>query len=217
MRHLPRDARARSTASRTLPGADATTARWAGLLGGAAACLFLAACAVPTPTPPAVASEANASAQPTKAPTPADELVAYLARLRSLDEAALAAEAARQRDFTRQSPSDLNRLKVALALAAASQSEEGEILALVEPLARETSNTDPDVRAMASFLHGIGVERRRLKEAAAAAGKASQGDRRAFETQKQRADSLQERNAQLQQKLDALTNLEKSLSNRKGN
>lgn len=189
----------------------------AGLFACVAACLFLAACVAPPAPPPPVVSDTTATPLPPKAPTPADELVAYLARLRTLDEAALAAEATRQRDFTRQSPSDLNRLKVALALAAASQSEEGEILALVEPLARETSNTDPDVRAMASFLHGIGVERRRLKEAAVAAGKASQGDRRAFETQKQRADSLQERNAQLQQKLDALTNLEKSLSNRKGN
>lgn len=191
------------------------SARWAGFTGAAAAC-FLWACVAPTPAP-APPPIASAATPPPKAITSAEELVAYLSRLRSLDEAGLAAEATRQRDFARQAPTDMNRLKVALALAAAPQSEEADIVGYVEPLAKETSNTDPDVRAMASFLQGIVVERRRLKEAASAAGKSSQSDRRAYETQKQRADSLQERNAQLQQKLDALTNLEKSLSNRKGN
>ncbi len=154
---------------------------------------------------------------PPKAPSAAEELVAYLSRLRSLDEAALASEAARQREFDRQEPGELNRLKVALALAVAPQTEEADIIALVEPLAKETQGTDPDVRAMASFLQRIAVERRRLKESAAAAGARSRDEKKAFESQKQRADTLQERNAQLQQKLDALTDLEKSLSIRKGN
>jgi hypothetical protein len=189
-------------------------------LGGVAAFAFLgaalAAC-VTAPAPQQPPPSPRVAAPPPKVPTVADELVAYLARLRTLDEAGLAAEAARQRDFARADPGEVNRLKVALALAAASGSDEGDVVALVEPLSRETPNTDPDVRAMASFLQGMMVERRRLKEAAATAGKASQNDRKAYESQKQRADVLQERNTQLQQKLDALTNLEKSLSNRKGN
>jgi hypothetical protein len=183
---------------------------------GAAALILaqlLAAC-VPL-APPAIST--SMAPPPPRGPTAADELVAFLARLRTLDEAGLALEASRQREFARQDASDLNRLKVALALAANPQSEDADIVGLVEPLLKETPQTDADVRAMASFLHSIVVERRRLKEGAASAGNRARDDRRAFEAQKQRADKLQESNAQLQQKLDALTNLEKSLSNRKGN
>ena len=184
--------------------------------GGAAALSLAQILAGCVPLAPPTASTTMAPPPP-KGPTSADELVAFLSRLRSLDEAGLATEAARQREFARQAPSDLNRLKVAIALTAASQSEDADIVALVEPLAKETQGTDPDVRAMASFLQGIVVERRRLKESAVAAANRSRDEKRAFDSQKQRADTLQERNAQLQQKLDALTDLEKSLSNRKGN
>ncbi len=219
MRPAARDPLAGSTPSRALPGADAmefTPPRWS---GGAAAWCFtalLAACAT-APLPVPTAETPPAVPAPPRTPSTADELVAYLSRLRSLDEASLAAEAARQREFARQSLSEVNRLKVALALSAAAQSDESDIIALVEPLARESNVTDPDVHAMASFLHGVAIERRRLKEGAATAGIRSRDDRKAYEIQRQRADSLQERNAQLQQKLDALTSLEKSLSGRKGN
>jgi len=186
-----------------------------GRLAVALVTLALAAGCVVPPAPPAVTTPM--APPPAKGPTSADEVVAYLARLRELDEAGLAAEASRQREFARNAPTELNRLKVALALSAAPQSDEADIMVLVEPLAKETPGIDPDVRAMASFLHSVVVERRRLKETAVTAGNRSRDDRRAAETQRQRADSLQERNMQLQQKLDALTNLEKSLSNRKGN
>ena len=211
MSHPSRDPLAGSTAGRALPGADATLLRIMRCFGGAAA-IALAAC-VPI-APPSMTTPM--APPPPKGPTSADELVAFLARLRSLDEAGLSMEASRQREFARQDASDLNRLKIALALATNPQSEDADIVALVEPLMKETPQTDADVRAMASFLHGMVVERRRLKDGAAAAGNRSRDDRRAFETQKQRADKLQESNAQLQQKLDALTDLEKSLSNRKG-
>lgn len=102
---------------------------------------------------------------------------------------------------------------MALALAAAPQSDEAELLALVEPLAAD-ERADAELRGMASFLLGMASERRRLKESAAAAGTRSRDDRRALESQKQRADALQEKAAALQQKIDALTNLERSLSSR---
>jgi septal ring factor EnvC (AmiA/AmiB activator) len=107
----------------------------------------------------------------------------------------------------------MTRLKAALALALAPQSEESEILALVDPIARKQS-APADVRAMASFLQVFTHERRRLRESATAARTSLRDERRALEAQKQRADAMQERAAQLQQKLDALTELEKSLSER---
>ena len=172
-----------------------------------------AGCAALDSAPPPVVVAVSAE----RAPTTADELVAYLARLRALDEPALILEISRQREFARQAPSGLNRVKLGLALAAAPQADDADLLAVVEPLARDAAPADAEVQAMASFLQHLAIERRRLKEGAAAAGARSRDDRKAYESQRQRAETLQERNAQLQQKLDALTNLEKSLSGRRGN
>ena len=165
--------------------------------------------------PKETAAAAPSRATPT-APShisPAEELVAYLARLKSLNESALNAEANRQRQAAQKDTSEVARLKAAMAMTIAAQVEETDILAIVDPLARNT-RADADVRAMASFLQGIAQERRRLKESAAAAGARLRDAQRARDTEKQRAEALQERAAQLQQKLDALTNLEKSLSDR---
>lgn len=139
-----------------------------------------------------------------------EELVAYLARLRSMGPAAVNAEAARQRQAATRTPTDLARVKAAIALFMAHAEDEAEILSLVEPVARSESR-DADLRAMASFLHVLASDRRRLRESAAARVR---GERRAQEQLRSRADSAQERAEQLQQKLDALTALEKSLSDR---
>lgn len=167
--------------------------------------LLLPGCALPEALRPAPANAAQ--------PQAAAELMAYLARLRGLNERGLAAEATRQRQAVRGAPSDLAQVKIALALSLSPQVEESEIISLVEPVAKKGGAED-EVRAMASFLLVQASERRKLKESAVAAGTRLRDERRAVEAQKQRADSLQERAAQLQQKLDALTELEKSLSER---
>jgi hypothetical protein len=129
----------------------------------------------------------------------ADELVAYAASIRSFSENALAAEASKRK----REAGDVSRVKAAIALSISAQADEGEILALVEPL--EKRATDRDVKAMAGFLQAMALERRRLKENAAAR---LRDEHRASDAQRQRADALQ-------QKLDALSELEKSLSDRK--
>jgi hypothetical protein len=101
---------------------------------------------------------------------------------------------------------DVARVKAALAMTLSSQSDEGEILELIDPVTRR-SNADRDVRAMAALLQAMTTERRRLKQRAAAAAGEVREERRVAETQKQRAEALQ-------QKLDALTELEKSLAAR---
>lgn len=167
-------------------------------LGALCTIAALAACSIdPLSQAPAPTSVATATSKSSAA-----ELVAYLARIRNLGESALVAEAARQK----REASDLARVKAALALSLTAQSEESDILALVEGPARK-ENIDADVRAMASFVQALATERRRLKESAAAAGVRLRDERRAHEAQKQRAETLQ-------QKLDALTELEKSLSDR---
>jgi hypothetical protein len=165
------------------------------------ACL-LGACASPAPTALAtVEAREVGGARPPKpaAPSTADELVAYLAGLRALNEAALAAEAASQK----RDPSDMGRVKAGLALSLGGQADEAEVLALIEPVEKRDGG-NRDLKAMAGFLHAVTLERRRLKESASVR---LRDERRVADAQKQRAD-------QLQQKLDALTELEKSLSDR---
>jgi len=179
----------------------------------AALAAALSGCALLDPAPPAVAVAVPAP----RAPSTADELVAYLAHLRTLDDPAVILEVSRQRELARQAPNGLNRVKLGLALAATPQGDDADLIAAVESLARDPTPPDSDLQAMASFLQHLAIERRRLKEGATAAGARSRDDRKAYESQRQRAETLQERNTQLQQKLDALTNLEKSLSGRRGN
>jgi hypothetical protein len=102
--------------------------------------------------------------------------------------------------------SDLARVKAALALSLSAQSDDAEILDLVDPVARK-AGADRDVRAMAAFVQAMATERRRLKQRATATAGELREERRLAEAQKQRAE-------QLQQKLDALTEVERSLAER---
>jgi len=188
-------------------------------IGFAIACTLLAGCEsmAPIVTPDAYTP---APRPPNARVTAGGELVAYLARIRDLAEKAPATETQRQREASRAQGSDLEVVKLGLALSLSPSGDDGEIGTLMEPIARRAA-TDDDVRAMASFLLLQSAERRRLKEGVAAAGSKLRDERRAHEAQKQRADALQERAtqlqeraAQLQQKIDALTELEKSLSDR---
>ena len=169
---------------------------------GLALCALAAACA--SPEPASVSSPAtpgSASSPATSAPSYAEDLMAYLARLRTMNEAALAGEAARMR----RDASDLARVKAALAMSLSSQADEAEIIELVEPVTRKQGASD--VRAMAALLNTNAQERRRLKQRAANAAGELREERKLAEAQKQRAE-------QLQQKLDALTDLERSLATR---
>lgn len=175
-------------------GGHRGTARLAPL----AALFFLAACA--TTQEPAPAQAASAALPGAAAPrrTSADDLLAYMGQVRAMPEAALAAEAAKRK----REPGDLARVKAAVALSFSSQVDENEILALVEPVEKRAS--DRDVKAMAGFLQAMALERRRVKESNAAR---LRDEHKALDAQRQRADDLQ-------QKLEALSALEKSLSDR---
>jgi len=177
-------------------------------LAAAALLATLTGCAIPEAL---VARDAPAP----RVPTTADRLASYLARLRALDEGALPAEIARARESATRVPGDFTRIEVALALATSPQSDELEILAWVDPLAREGGTRDADILAMASFLHIQATERRKLRESLATANARMRDERREVQSQRIRADAQQERAERLQQTLEALSNLEKSLADRK--
>lgn len=182
-------------------------------LAAAIGTMALASCSLAPWRPPA--SVAPADAARTSAPSNAAELLAYMQRLRTLTEPGLLAEAARRRQVLLKDTTDVARVKAALAIMLAAPADDAEVATLVEPIVKRDGG-DADVRAMASFLHAIAADRRRQRESAAAAANRARDERRAVEAQKQRADALQERAAQLQQKLDALTEIERSLSDRQG-
>ena len=146
--------------------------------------------------------------------TSAEDLLSYLAGLRGLGEAQLASEAVRQRARAAGDHGDHARVKAALALSLAPHPDDEAIAALVEPVSGHRDSPS-EVRAMASFLHTMAGQRRRLRESTAAAGTRLREERQSHEQERQRAQALQERAAQLQQKLDALSEIEKSLSNRR--
>ncbi len=161
-----------------------------------AACIaagaLAASCAAPAPVATSAPEPPGATGpSPPTGVSYAEDIVAYLGRIRTMNEAALGAEAARMK----RDASDLARVKAALALSLSSQSDEAEV------------HGDRDVRAMASFVQAQASERRRLKQRATAAAGELREERKLTESQAQRAE-------QLQQKLDALTNLEKSLAER---
>ena len=169
-------------------------------------CVLLAACATSAPDSPSSAAAlpaggtGNAGIGSQASRSAAEELVGYLARLRAMNEASLATEASRMK----REAGDMARVKAGLALALAQQSDDAEIIELVEPVTRRG---DRDVRAMASFVHSLAMERRRLKKEVASANGQLREERRNVESQKQRAEALQ-------QKLEGLTELEKSLAER---
>ncbi len=178
-------------------------------LAGAALLALAAGCATPDSIP------VFSRTPPPPAPSAADRMLASLGRLKAMDEVALAAEVARTRAVADATPTDAANLEAALTLAVWPSAEDAEILARLAPVLREAPPAAPEARAMAGFLQGMVLERRKLRESASAASAKSRDERREALAQKQRADAQQERADRLQQKLEALTNLEKSLSNRK--
>ena len=164
----------------------------------------IAGCALAPSTPPAA-----------RAPATAERLLASLARMTTMDELALAAEAARAREAAERGSDPFASVEAALALSLAATPDDAQILDLVAPVLAAQPPADPGIRAMAGFLQGMVLERRKLRESATAAAAKSRDERREALAQKQRADAQQERADRLQHKLEALTNLEKSLSNRK--
>jgi hypothetical protein len=171
---------------------------------------LLAGCALaPPPAPAPVVLPAA------PAPGTAERLLGSLARLLAMDEITLAAEIARTREAAERAPGDLARVEAAMAQAMAATPDEAQILALVTPVLAAYPNAEPSLRAMAGFLQQIASDRRKLRDGLAAASAKWREERREAQSQKLRADAQQERADRLQLKLEALTNLEKSLADRK--
>ena len=163
----------------------------------------IAGCALAPSTPPAA-----------RAPATAERLLASLARMTTMDELALAAEAARAREAAERGSVPFASVEAALALSLAATPDDAQILDLVAPVLAAQPPADPGIRAMAGFLQAIASDRRKLRDSLATAGAKSRHYRQEAQSLRLRAEAQQERADRLQLKLEALTNLEKSLANR---
>lgn len=176
-----------------------------------AALALLAACATPEKAPPPPPAPVVVIPPP---PSEADQLVTRLARLGATAPAEQQAEISRLKETNTRTPSDVGRVELAFALTAQG-ADETEILAALEPVTREGGTASVDVKSVAGFLQGVVLERRKLKEGLAAANTRAIADRKAIDAGRLKEAQLQDQLSRLQRKLDALTNLEKSLSDRK--
>jgi len=169
---------------------------------------LVAGCAMAPPASPPAAPSAEG-------PRTADRLLASLARLIALDEAALTARIASTRDAAEREASHYARVEAAMAQTMAASPDDGQVIALVGPVLAAWPPAEPELRAMAGFLQGLATDRRKLRDGLATAQAKLREDRREAQAQRLRADAQQDRADRLQAKLEALTNLEKALATRK--
>ncbi len=114
--------------------------------------LVLAACAaVERAMPDALRPSPPTRERVVQTPS-ANELVAYMARLRGMNERALAAETARQREMARAQPGDLPQIKIAIALSLSSLTEESDVISLVDPIVRRDARRDGEPLHAASCV-----------------------------------------------------------------
>jgi len=172
----------------------------AGLLG-------VAACALQAPAPMTSAGAHVASAKD-------GALVEYLRQLEALSPQAREAEAARARQIALRDGGATARTRAALALSLQPEPDDATILMLLEPVAASEPEGS-EVRPVASFLHEMASSRRKLRESTEAAALRLREEHRAREAEHARAEAERLRAAELQQKLDALSELEKTLSDQR--
>lgn len=167
---------------------------------------------VPAPvTQPATTTPAGPSAPVAVTVRPELDLAMHVARLRLLSQHQLQAELAQNRQRAKEAPSYENRLRLALTLWA-SGSEDSEIQVLAEP---SQANRDEDqLRGIGLLLTSIIAERRRNRELQTNSLTRNRESRREQESQQVRLDALKRQIDDLERKLAAMRDLEKSLQQR---
>lgn len=177
--------------------------------------ISLSAC-MTQPTPAPVSSPASPP-PPAAIPSlgtsirPETDLALHVARIRALNAPQLSAELSANRQRAKDAPSYENRLRLALTLWA-SGGEEQEIQALAE--SPQNGNEDGQLRGIGMLLTAIIVERRRNRELQVSTQTRSRESKREQEIQQARLDALKRQIEDLERKLAAMRDMEKSLQQR---
>jgi hypothetical protein len=130
----------------------------------------------------------------------AEALVQYTAYMRRLNAADQGREQEAMKQLVAKNKTEINRAELALtyALPGLATRDDARALGLLEPLAKEA--TSPAVRNFALMLLGFVAENRRVDES--------------LQIVNGKLKDEQKQSAELQQKLEALKSIEKSLSDR---
>jgi hypothetical protein len=151
-------------------------------------------------------------------PSAADQLMAYAAGVRKLEAREFAGERDQARMSFMKDRSELSRLRYAMLLAlspGAMSADDGELIALLEPLVTGPLVTSPetDVRVLAVLLLGAAQERRKLREqlrdAVARLNFVKRDDSKEAEVR-----ALRARVEELEKKLNALKSIDRSVNRR---
>ncbi len=183
----------------------------AAFLAGALAGV-LAGC-VPLENAPAPAAPAYAQ-KPVRpaALTETAELMAYLLQVRTLSPSALAEEGARTREALARDHGDAVRIKA--AVAAQGNGDDADVLSLLEPLVQDSSAAKPELKGVALLLYQGAQERKKARDMASAAAARVRDAQKASETAQAKSEQLRKQVEELEQKLNAVKTIEKSLIQR---
>lgn len=168
----------------------------------------------PEPAPvsntPAVGTPAEAAVIATS-PRPELDLAAHISRVRQMNALQLQIELGANRLRAREFPSYENRLRLALTLWAAG-GEDQEIQQLAE--SSQADPRDDQLRGIGLLLTSIIAERRRNKDLVANSQTRSRESRREQEAQQAKLDALKRQIDDLERKLAAMRDMEKSMQRR---
>lgn len=154
------------------------------------------------------------------------QLLKHLESARKLDVREFTAQRENARSLFQRDKSDFNRIKYALMLAlpaagtspsgASSGHDDAELISVLDPLVAggsQTLDSDSDSRALAMLLHGMAIERRKIREqlrdAQARLSLPKKDDARDAE-----ARALRARIDELETRLDALKTIDRSVNRR---
>lgn len=168
----------------------------------------------PVPAPvSAPGSGTQTAATPVVPPAirPETDLALHITRIRTFTQAQLNAELAANRQRAREAPSYENRLRLALSLWA-SGGDDTEIQALAEGSSAGQDNEQ--LRGIGTLLSAIIFERRRNRELQATNLTRNRESRREQEYQQAKVDALKRQIDDLERKLAAMRDMEKSLQQR---
>jgi hypothetical protein len=127
---------------------------------------LVSACAFPPRTAVPVPSESRVVIQPAPS-SEAEQLLAFAYKFRKFDARESASDRESLRAIAARERTDFARIKLAIALSAATPltaAEDAEILATLDPLMVNAPTADTELRALATMLHGAAAERRKLRE-----------------------------------------------------
>ena len=198
---------------------------WAGMLAG---CAW-------QPPPVAVQPTTRVISHPVPAASESDQLLSHVAKLRLLTLRESASERENARKLFQREESDFNRIRYALVLALtravdAGQSasaamlqstvaaqEDVELMNLLEPLltgpAAATTPGGWEIRALATLLHSVISERRKIREQLRET-QARLALARKDETRDAEARALRSRIEELETKLDVMKSIDRSVNRR---